>query len=73
MEPIGTAVRTWRQKQGWTQAELGQRAGLTMRRIHIIESGKGYVLDTDLVGLSKAGFNVVRHYGFKSSKASSSS
>lgn len=39
---IGEAIKTLRQKQGWTQAELGEKCGMSTNAISSIETGKAW-------------------------------
>jgi transcriptional regulator with XRE-family HTH domain len=43
---IGVAVRRYREQQGWTQAELAQRAQVAQAEISYIELGKRSKLST---------------------------
>lgn len=37
---IGTVIQRARMRRGWTQAQLGERAGLRQATISLIESGE---------------------------------
>lgn len=40
MSPIPNHVRELRTKRGWTQAELGERLGVTRQTVISVETGK---------------------------------
>jgi transcriptional regulator with XRE-family HTH domain len=54
MNPLAIKVRTLRDKNGWTQTELGRRANVPQSAIHYIESGKRNPRTDTLSKLAKA-------------------
>lgn len=51
---VPTSVRERRKARGWTQPELGERAGISTTAVHNLEAGKNGFTDKTLVALANA-------------------
>lgn len=53
-EPIGVRIRRERLEQGLSQLELCKRAGIDMKTLHSMETGRRTPLDTSLFKVENA-------------------
>jgi transcriptional regulator with XRE-family HTH domain len=49
MTPLMVEIKPLRERKGWTQAQLAQRAGVTRATVNRIENGRPRSIDLDVL------------------------